>query len=67
MNARVSRPLRSSRGTPRSVGRDGPQLTPQAYDAHMNVVLSNVEESIHIVDVNEDGIPQAPRVGLHSP
>ncbi|RSH87744.1 U4/U6-U5 snRNP complex subunit lsm3 [Apiotrichum porosum] len=40
--------------------------TLHAYDAHMNVVLSNVEESIHIVDVNEDGIPQAPRVERRS-
>jgi hypothetical protein len=34
----------------------------QAYDAHMNIVLSQVEESIHIVDVTEDGQPLPPRV-----
>jgi small nuclear ribonucleoprotein (snRNP)-like protein len=28
----------------------------------MNVVLSSVEETIHHVDVNEDGTPLAPRV-----
>lgn len=28
----------------------------------MNVVLSNVEESIHHVDISEDGTPSAPRV-----
>lgn len=28
----------------------------------MNVVLSNVEESIHHVDIAEDGTPQKPRV-----
>lgn len=28
----------------------------------MNVVLSNVEESIHHVDIADDGTPQAPRV-----
>ncbi|OCF78513.1 U6 snRNA-associated Sm-like protein LSm3 [Kwoniella mangroviensis CBS 8886] len=33
-----------------------------AYDAHMNVVLSQVEETIHIVDVTEDGNPLPPRV-----
>ncbi|ORX41093.1 hypothetical protein BD324DRAFT_647989 [Kockovaella imperatae] len=26
-----------------------------AYDAHMNLVLSQVEEAVHIVDVTEDG------------
>jgi hypothetical protein len=34
----------------------------QAYDAHMNVVLSSVEETIHHVVVNEDGTAQPPRV-----
>ncbi|WVW80947.1 hypothetical protein I302_102938 [Kwoniella bestiolae CBS 10118] len=33
-----------------------------AYDAHMNVVLSQVEETIHIVDVTEDGNPLPPRI-----
>ncbi|WWC72468.1 uncharacterized protein I206_106430 [Kwoniella pini CBS 10737] len=33
-----------------------------AYDAHMNVVLSQVEETIHLVDVTEDGNPLPPRV-----
>ncbi|WVQ63184.1 uncharacterized protein L199_001335 [Kwoniella botswanensis] len=33
-----------------------------AYDAHMNVVLSQVEEAIHIVDVTEDGNPLPPRI-----
>ncbi|WWC92177.1 uncharacterized protein L201_007131 [Kwoniella dendrophila CBS 6074] len=33
-----------------------------AYDAHMNVVLSQVEETIHIVDVTEDGNPLPPAV-----
>lgn len=28
----------------------------------MNVVLSNVEESIHHVDISDDGTPSAPRV-----
>jgi len=34
----------------------------QAYDAHMNLVLGGAEETIHTVDVNEDGQPQPPRV-----
>ncbi|WVR08616.1 hypothetical protein IAU60_005671 [Kwoniella sp. DSM 27419] len=33
-----------------------------AYDAHMNVVLSQVEETIHIIDVMDDGRPTPPRV-----
>ncbi|OCF31729.1 U6 snRNA-associated Sm-like protein LSm3 [Kwoniella heveanensis CBS 569] len=33
-----------------------------AYDAHMNVVLSQVEESVHLVDVTEDGQALPPRV-----
>ncbi|WRT70608.1 uncharacterized protein IL334_007606 [Kwoniella shivajii] len=33
-----------------------------AYDAHMNVVLSQVEESIHLVDVTDQGEPLPPRV-----
>ncbi|OCF58505.1 U6 snRNA-associated Sm-like protein LSm3 [Kwoniella mangroviensis CBS 10435] len=37
-----------------------------AYDAHMNVVLSQVEETIHIVDVTEDGNPLPPRVEKRS-
>ncbi|WWD20633.1 hypothetical protein CI109_105109 [Kwoniella shandongensis] len=32
-----------------------------AYDAHMNVVLSQVEETIHFVDVTEEGNPLPPR------
>ncbi|KLT44886.1 Sm-like protein [Cutaneotrichosporon oleaginosum] len=36
--------------------------TLHAYDAHMNLVLSGVEESIHTVDVSEDGVPGQPRV-----
>jgi U6 snRNA-associated Sm-like protein LSm3 len=34
----------------------------QAYDAHMNLVLGGAEETIHTVDVSEDGQPQPPRV-----
>ena len=37
----------------------------QAYDAHMNLVLSQVEESIHHVDVTDDGQALPPRVRLH--
>ncbi|KAK1923011.1 Sm-like protein [Papiliotrema laurentii] len=33
-----------------------------AYDAHMNLVLSQVEESIHHVDVTDDGQALPPRV-----
>ncbi|RXK40662.1 U6 snRNA-associated Sm-like protein LSm3 [Tremella mesenterica] len=33
-----------------------------AYDAHMNLVLSQVEENIHIVDVGEDGTAAPPRI-----
>ncbi|WVQ85838.1 hypothetical protein IAT38_008006 [Cryptococcus sp. DSM 104549] len=33
-----------------------------AYDAHMNVVVSQAEESIHIIDVTEDGHALPPRV-----
>ncbi|KAL1409859.1 putative U6 snRNA-associated Sm-like protein LSm3 [Vanrija pseudolonga] len=36
--------------------------TLHAYDAHMNLVLSQVEESIHTVDVTDDGQPLQPRV-----
>lgn len=38
----------------------------QAYDAHMNVVISQAEESIHIVDVTEEGQPLPPRVERRS-
>ena len=38
----------------------GPNV--QAYDAHMNLVLGGAEETIHTVDVSEDGQPQPPRV-----
>ena len=38
----------------------GPDV--QAYDAHMNLVLGGAEETIHTVDVSEDGQPQPPRV-----
>jgi hypothetical protein len=38
--------------------------TAQAYDAHMNLVLSQVEESIHIVDISEDGLASPPRVSV---
>lgn len=33
-----------------------------AYDAHMNVVISQAEESIHVVDVTEEGQPLPPRI-----
>ncbi|WVQ95556.1 hypothetical protein IAU59_002653 [Kwoniella sp. CBS 9459] len=33
-----------------------------AYDAHMNVVLSQVEESVHLVDVTEEGQALPPRI-----
>ncbi|WVO20357.1 uncharacterized protein IAS62_001651 [Cryptococcus decagattii] len=33
-----------------------------AYDAHMNVVVSQAEESIHIIDVTEEGQPLPPRI-----
>ena len=36
----------------------------QAYDAHMNLVLSQVEESIHIVDVTDGGEALPTRVSL---
>ena len=36
----------------------------QAYDAHMNLVMSQVEESIHIVDVTDEGQALPPRVSL---
>lgn len=35
---------------------------PQAYDAHMNVVVSQAEESIHTIDVTEEGQPLPPRI-----
>jgi len=34
----------------------------QAYDAHMNLVLGGAEETIHTVEVSDDGQPQPPRV-----
>ena len=34
----------------------------QAYDAHMNLVLSEVEETVSIVDVSEDGEARGVRV-----
>ncbi|ORY29656.1 putative Sm-like protein [Naematelia encephala] len=36
--------------------------TLHAYDAHMNLVMSQVEESVHIVDVTDAGQPLPPRV-----
>lgn len=33
-----------------------------AYDAHMNVVVSQAEESIHTIDVTEEGQPLPPRI-----
>lgn len=36
----------------------------QAYDAHMNLVLSEVEETVSIVDVSENGVAQGVRVSL---
>ncbi|KAL7422702.1 hypothetical protein Q5752_001993 [Cryptotrichosporon argae] len=33
-----------------------------AYDAHMNLVLSSVEEAIHVVDVTDNGQALPPRV-----
>ncbi|TYJ55650.1 hypothetical protein B9479_003682 [Cryptococcus floricola] len=33
-----------------------------AHDPHMNVVVSQAEESIYIVDVTEDGQPLQPRL-----
>lgn len=30
-----------------------PTTTPQAYDGHMNLILSDVEETIMIVDVED--------------
>lgn len=38
---------------------------PQAYDAHMNLILSEVEETISIVDVNEEGVAEGIRVSFH--
>ncbi|KAJ9096793.1 hypothetical protein QFC21_005064 [Naganishia friedmannii] len=32
-----------------------------AYDAHMNLVLSEVEETVSIVDVSENGVAQGVR------
>ncbi|KAJ9108650.1 hypothetical protein QFC20_003349 [Naganishia adeliensis] len=32
-----------------------------AYDAHMNLVLSEVEETVSIIDVSEDGVAQGVR------
>ena len=44
-----------------------PMLTRlQAYDAHMNLVLGQVEESIHHVDVTDDGQPLQPRIERRS-
>nr|ODN90042.1 U6 snRNA-associated Sm-like protein LSm3 [Cryptococcus depauperatus CBS 7841]ODN96177.1 U6 snRNA-associated Sm-like protein LSm3 [Cryptococcus depauperatus CBS 7855] len=37
-------------------------LHASAFDAHMNVVVSQAEESIYIVDVTDDGQPLPPRV-----
>lgn len=36
----------------------------QAYDAHMNLILSEVEETISIVDVNEEGVAEGIRVSI---
>jgi small nuclear ribonucleoprotein (snRNP)-like protein len=36
----------------------------QAYDAHMNLILSDVEETITLVDVADDGTPQGVRVSF---
>lgn len=37
----------------------------QAYDAHMNLILSEVEETISIVDVNDEGVAEGIRVSSH--
>jgi small nuclear ribonucleoprotein (snRNP)-like protein len=34
----------------------------QAYDAHMNLILSDVEETITLVDVGDDGAVSNVRV-----
>jgi hypothetical protein len=34
----------------------------QAYDAHMNLILSDVEETITLVDVGDDGAVSGVRV-----
>lgn len=48
----------------RSVYADADTI--QAYDAHMNLVLGQVEESIHHVDVTDDGQPLQPRIERRS-
>lgn len=36
----------------------------QAYDGHLNMVLGNVEETITIVDINEETLEEVIRVSL---
>ena len=39
-------------------------ITRQAYDGHLNMVLSDVEETVTIVEVEEDNVDAAVRVSL---
>lgn len=46
---------------PHGLPSDGPSLL-QAYDAHMNLILSDVEETITLIDVGDDGAVSNVRV-----
>ncbi len=36
----------------------------QAYDGHMNLILGDVEETIHVVDINEENGQETVRVSV---
>lgn len=42
-------------------------ITRQAYDGHLNMVLSDVEETVTIVEGEEDNVDPAVRVNLFFP
>jgi small nuclear ribonucleoprotein (snRNP)-like protein len=42
------------------------RMANQAFDGHLNLVLGEVEETITIVDVNEDTNEEVIRVQLHT-
>ena len=42
-------------------------ITRQTYDGHLNIVLSNVEEAVTIVEGEEDNVDPAVRINLLFP